>query len=386
MLTRHGNKRPSEDQENPAPKKPYLPAWIPGLTSSSTQIPATQFPSTGDTPKEPTQTPQDNQTPPPQPSFTELVDHVISITVTNKELQDSNRETNERLDKLSKNLELLTNALTDNAQTTASDNSNHAKPPTTMAPADPRIVYGNTPQEILANHVSWLTESVIAEVILRKLEIKDLIKLLPEEERPKGRTVPHRAGVFFDIASKTTTVTEGGATAYDKDIPDFPTLISILSTYGMLRNMFDQDNTSIGTAILSYVRTLSKWYKHDNYTFRSIRAYFIAHFRKYQTSNDPNVWMAVDTQLFIANVRPAPPPNDPYTHREYQSPSKRPNGHQGGQPAGGADHICHNYNIAKGCSWSACPRQHTCKICQGRHPAHQCYKRSTNFGSRPEKA
>jgi hypothetical protein len=148
-------------------------------------------------------------------------------------------------------------------------------------------------------------------VISRKLEVKDLIKLLPEEERPRGRAVPHGAGVFFDIASKTTTVTEGGATAFDKDIPDFSTLIGILSTYGLLRSIYDKDNTGVGSAIFIYIRTLSRWFKHDRYTFPSIRAYFIAHFRKYQNSNDPNTWMEVDAQLFIANVHAAPPSEPP---------------------------------------------------------------------------
>jgi hypothetical protein len=253
----------------------------------------------------------------------------------------------------------------------------------TAGPTDPRAVYGKTPQEILAKHVSWLTESFVIEVISRKLEVKDLIKLLPEEERPKGRTVPHGAGVFFDIASKTTTITEGGATAYDKDIPDLSTLMSILSIYGLLRTIFDQDNTGIGAAIFVYQKTLYKWYKHDCYTFSSVRAYFIAHFRQYQTSDNPDAWMRVDSQLFLVNLVRATPSNE-----TTQSTNKRFNfhGQQGGPPRESpARTVCMNYNTPlKNCSWSGCQRQHICDTCGGPHPAFRCKKGQTNFDGRVE--
>jgi hypothetical protein len=230
-------------------------------------------------------------------------------------------------------------------------------------------------------------------VISRKLEIKDLIKLLPEEERPKGRTVPHGAGVFFDMTSKTTTITEGGATAYDKDIPNLTTLLSILNIYGLLRTIYDQDNTSISTAIFLYQKTLLKWYKHDRYTFPSIQAYFIAHFRQYQTSDDPDAWMRVNTQLFMAHlVRTTPPNETSNSHRDNQSSNKRFNFHvqQGGQPKGfgpeAARTICINYNNPlKNCRWTECPRQHICETCEGGHAAYRCNKGQTKSSGRVEK-
>jgi hypothetical protein len=383
MMTR---KRTSEE-ENPDPKRPVPPTGIQGPTSPSTQpstqgVPATQFPSSTQNPLEgPPQTPQ------AQPSFGELVNQVIILTRANDETTKQLDETNKQLNGLTKNLERLTNALTDRVEPAVPNLSN------LLGATDPRAAYGKTPQEILANQVSWLTESFIIEVISRKLEVKDLIKLLPEEERPKGRTVPHGAGVFFDIASKTTTITEGGATAYDKDIPDLSTLMSILSIYGLLRTIYDQDNTSIGAAIFLYQKTLLKWYKHDRYTFSSIRAYFIAHFRQYQTSDDPDTWMRVDTQLFMAHlVRAAPPNETSNSHRDNQSSNKRFNfhGQQGGPPKGSAaETICSNYNNPlKNCSWSGCPRQHICDTCGGAHTAYRCnsnFKGQTNSGGRGKK-
>lgn len=252
------------------------------------------------------------------------------------------------------------------------------------------ITYGNTPKEILANHVSWLTESFIVEVISRKLEIKDLIKLLPKEPggAPERADHPLQRGSFLCIASKTTTVTEGGATAYDKDIPDFSTLISILSTYGLLRSIFDRDNTGIGAAVFVYMKTLSKWYKHNRYTFSSLRSYFIAHFRKYQTSNDPNVWMAVDAQLFIENLHAAPPNETSNPHRDQQSNRRfNFNVQQSGLAKGSASKsICLKYNNGlKNCTWSERPRQHICDTCGGSHPAFKSIKRP-NFGGRMDKS
>jgi hypothetical protein len=382
MMTR-GLKR-SADEENPASaRRPVPPTGIQGPTSPPTQVPATQSPSTQQTPQE------------TQPSFSELVNQVIILTNANDEtnkrldsLTNANDETHKRLDSLTKGLERLTNALTDRMEP-AVPNSN----PITAGPTDPRAAYGKTPQEILANQVSWLTESFIIEVISRKLEIKDLIKLLPEEERPKGRTVPHGAGVFFDMTSKTTTITEGGATAHDKDIPDLTTLLSILNIYGLLRTIYDQDNTSVGAAIFLYQKTLLKWYKHDRYTFSSIRAYVIAHFRQYQTSDDPYAWMRVDTQLFMAHLVRATPPNETSnSHRDNQPSNKRFNFHaqQGGQPKGfgpeAANTICINYNNPiKMCRWTQCPRQHICETCGGGHAAYRCNKGQTKSGGRVEK-
>ena len=126
------------------------------------------------------------------------------------------------------------------------------------------------------------------------MEVKDLIKLIPEEDRPKGRsTITGLAsGIHFDgTTGQTTLVTEGST--YEKDFPDFPTLNYALTVYASIRSLYDKDQAGFGFAINAYIKTLTKWYKNDGLQFRSILAYSMAHFRKHQAV-DSKVWIDID--------------------------------------------------------------------------------------------
>src|SRR5436309_8761337 len=96
------------------------------------------------------------------------------------------------------------------------------------------------------------------------MEVKDLIKLIPDEHRPKGRsTITGLAsGIHFDgTTGQTTLVTEGST--YEKDFPDFPTLNYALTVYASIRSLYDKDQAGFGFAINAYIKTLTKWYKND---------------------------------------------------------------------------------------------------------------------------
>jgi hypothetical protein len=60
------------------------------------------------------------------------------------------------------------------------------------------------------------------------MEVKDLLKLIPEEDRPKGRKLIH-AGFLLDTSGMIMTVNE--STAFEKDFPNFELIVYALTMY-----------------------------------------------------------------------------------------------------------------------------------------------------------
>jgi len=272
-------------------------------------------------------------------------------------LEDALDEIRERFDTHVSSLDARLDALAELLQ----GNGGPTRGPT--APAS-----GMTPNTLISQYLPWLDQGVLSNVVSRKLEVRELVKLLPEEDRPKGRTAAGLAsGFHFDAATGKTTVVSEQSSAFDKDIPDFQTGVYILSIYGAIRAAYDPDSTGIGTAILLYIKQLTRWYKVDRFTWSSVRAYFIAHFRKYQTSCDPHHWTDIDLQLFAAHMRHPDPASAPSSHKQ---PFAKPK----------TLDVCNNWNTeGKGCTWKKCLRKHSCSQCgKEDHPAYQCKKTDQN--------
>jgi hypothetical protein len=225
---------------------------------------------------------------------------------------------------------------------------------------------GMTPNTLISQYLPWLDQGLLSNVVSRKLEVRELVKLLPEEDRPKGRAAAGLAsGFHFDATTGKTTVVAEQSSAFDKDIPDFQTGVYILSIYGAIRAAYDPDNTGIGTAILLHIKQLTRWYKIDRFTWSNVRAYFIAHFRKYQTSSEPRNWTDIDLQLFAAYMRHPDTGPAPSSQKHGQPPKPRT-----------SFDVCNNWNTeGKGCTWKKCSRKHSCSQCgKEDHPAYQCKK------------
>ena len=73
-------------------------------------------------------------------------------------------------------------------------------------------------------------------IVSKKMEIKDLIKLIPEEDRPsKGRpTAGLATGIHIDTASGKVQAVGESLNTHEKDIPDLKILLYILSIYGAI--------------------------------------------------------------------------------------------------------------------------------------------------------
>ena len=223
------------------------------------------------------------------------------------------------------------------------------------------LLHGTTPPaKILEEFLSWIeTDStLLTNIVHGKLENKDLIKLLPEEDRPKGRN--HGTGILLNTSGRMTMINE--STVNEKDFPDFGRII------------YDTDHTGIGTGIFLHIKRLTRWHQIDGFPLSAVRAYFLAHFRKHQRSKTPLVWMQVDSELHANHIR-HPAPTALHTNSKGlsrpSSPSKLP------RPAN--SDVCINFNTeGKGCTWKACQRTHICPNCQSdKHPQFLCKKPAT---------
>ena len=230
--------------------------------------------------------------------------------------------------------------------------------------------HGTTPPaKILEEFLSWIeTDStLLTNIVYGKLENKDLIKLLPEEDRPKGRN--HGTGILLNTSGQMTMINE--STVNEKDFPDFGRIVYALTVYGAIRDMYDTDHTGIGTGIFLHIKRLTRWHQIDGFPLSAVRAYFLAHFRKHQRSKNPLVWIQVDSELHANHIR-HPAPTALHTNTKGpsrpSSPSKLP------RPAN--SDVCINFNTeGKGCTWKACQRTHICSNCQSdKHPQFLCKK------------
>jgi len=231
---------------------------------------------------------------------------------------------------------------------------------------------GNDPLQLVCETYPWIDQNLLINIISKKLEVKDLVKLIPEEDRPKGRSAITglASGIHIDGATgQTTLITESGT--YEKDFPDFPTLNYALTVYASIRSLYDKEQAGFGFAINAYIKTLTKWYKNDNLHFRSILAYCMAHFRKHQTAVDPKAWIDVDLQLFVIHIR-SNPISIQSTPHPINSPSPNKNNSLQSTPL--AMEVCKNFNNpSKGCKWEKCIRNHHCSICgTPKKPAFEC--------------
>ena len=225
----------------------------------------------------------------------------------------------------------------------------------------------------IQEHFEWIDQALLINIVSKKMEIKDLIKLIPEEDRPsKGRpTAGLATGIHIDTASGKVQAVGESLNTHEKDIPDLKILLYILSIYGAIRSLYDIEHTGIGAAITYFTTHLIKWDRVDGYQFKHTRAYFIGHFRKYQRSSNSNDWMKIDEQLFIKHMR-SPPETTPFP----SSPNKR-------RDTGSSQpQTCRNYNDEqKGCSFPTCYRRHICSTCNNDHPAFKCPKRGNKHSN-----
>src|SRR5205814_5443482 len=130
---------------------------------------------------------------------------------------------------------------------------------------------GNDPLQLVCETYPWIDQNLLINIISKKLEVKDLVKLIPEEDRPKGRSAITglASGIHIDGATgQTTLITESGT--YEKDFHDFPTLNYALTVYASICSLYDTEQAGFGFAINAYIKTLTKWYKNDNLHFRDV--------------------------------------------------------------------------------------------------------------------
>lgn len=228
-----------------------------------------------------------------------------------------------------------------------------------------RAQAGIPPLAFIEKHLGWVTQSLLSNIVACKMEPKDLILLLPEEDRP-NRKAATRTNLHFDAqAGKLVTVDEP-YTTFDKDFPSLEYLIYALTVYGTIRALYDSDNIGISAAIFLHVKRITRDALINKYDWRSIVAYTIAHFRKHQKSSDVLDWINADSELFLSYIKA---PQNPVAAVPNRSPAKTNT-----RPATSQDHICRNYNtLGKGCTWAGCMRKHICLTCSlPGHPAYNC--------------
>src|SRR5579859_5873135 len=223
----------------------------------------------------------------------------------------------------------------------------------------PRSFIGMTPEKTIQTLLPWVDATTLANVVACTLDVAHFVKLIPLEQRPKGQsTAGLAAGIHFDIATMKHTVLNGSTVASEKVFPDLQTLLNALSTYLVIRDLYDVDNVGFGSAIGLYIRQLAWWSKHHNWP--AIVSYFVAHFRKHQPSNDPSDWYNVDIQLFTAHMTHNTLGKSVVTKDRASDQSLS---------------TCRNWNdVDKGCVWKKCLRKHVCLKCAGDHPAFKCLR------------
>ena len=241
------------------------------------------------------------------------------------------------------------------------------------------------PRQLVKESCEWISDSLLQDIVELKLDVKDLPKLIPPHNRPKGRMAASSitaTSILFDTANPTAQIIEPDEIAYDKDIPNIRVLTSILTIYGAIRSLWDMDNPNIGATISLYTSMLNRWDQYDRFSFKGILRYFISHFQKYQTSTKFRDWTTIDNHLHATHMvrilsNPTYTQSPPGT-----SPAKAPSPFK--HPAPGSPQkidpylICRNYNNkSRGCNVKLCLRQHFCIVCLDEAqtlPVFQCRK------------
>ncbi len=232
--------------------------------------------------------------------------------------------------------------------------------PVTPALKTSQGLNGMTPSQVMQVYLPWVDASTLANVISLDLDVAHFIKLIPRKERPKGQANAGMAsGVHIDGETGKTSIINESNVQYEKQFPDYQTLINALTVYGAIRDLYDTDDLGFGCAITLYIRQLTYWTKHHNWS--SILSYFVSHFDKYQSSKDPHMWIDVDVQLFTQHM----------TKDTIDPPIPTKN-----KPIAKTSAVCKNWNT-KGCSWKTCTNLHVCQDCRSpNHTASQCLQKS----------
>jgi hypothetical protein len=246
-------------------------------------------------------------------------------------------------------------------------------PSTTPTTVPPQI--GTNPLSFIEQHLAWLDSNLVTSIVSHKLDPKELILLLPVEERPTKRGTLRSNIIQFDQTTGTLSTVDDARTTFEKDFPSIEYLTYALSVYGAVRGLYDVDNTGIGPAIFLHIKRIARDVAVCKYEWKSIVAYVISHFRKYQKSSNPLDWINTDSELFLTHIKasynPTAAPRSPAKAQQPQAqPSRLP------RPS---NEVCINWNTYdKGCSWSTCSRKHVCLECKA--PDHKSYSCPTRKG------
>ena len=227
------------------------------------------------------------------------------------------------------------------------------------ARSEPKTVNnGMTPAQVMKTYMPWVDATTLASVVSLNLDMTHFIKLIPTKERPKGQAnAGLTSGLHFDAETGKASIINESNIQYEKQFPDFVTLVNALTTYAAIRDIYDIDELGFSTAFILYIRQLANWTKHHNWSF--IISYFVSHFDKYQTSSDPRVWMEVDLQLFAQHM----------TSDTITASAAKPKFNS--KTAA----FCKNWNT-KGCVWRTCNNLHICQYCSSAdHTGLHCSKK-----------
>lgn len=243
-------------------------------------------------------------------------------------------------------------------------------PSMTAAP----LAHGTNPLSFIQKHLAWVDSNMVTSIVSLKLDPKELINLIPLDERPNKRG-GQRSNLHIDTTTGLITTVDDTPTAFEKDFPTVEYLVYAFSVYGAIRGLYDIDNTGIGPAIFLHIKKFVREVAVAAYDWKSIVSYVIAHFRKHQKSSNPLDWVTHDSELFLQHMRPpasqvVAPRLPPLSRANQPQPSRLP------RPK---SEICINWNtFDKGCSWSTCTRDHICILCRSTdHKQYQCKKGRT---------
>jgi len=264
-----------------------------------------------------------------------------ALELANQAVVDSLDEVKERYDQLQITLETLNESM----RTAGERNQGRIGQQQGMDPAD-----------AIQTNMPWVDKTTLASIMARDLDVAHFIKLVPVEERPRGQAnagIP--TGLLFDTATGKSSMVTESTVSYEKQFPDLPTLINGLAVYSAIQDIYDPDRKGFGfgSAITLYIRQLARWSQHHKWT--AVISYFIAHFRRYQSSTDPQVWIDVDMQYLARFMVPDTIKSPPFSSRSSNQRAE----------------TCIKWNKGS-CNWDKCHRLHVCSNCGGSHPLQSC--------------
>ena len=245
--------------------------------------------------------------------------------------------------------------------------------------SEPSIVNTSAGKEIppsIKRLYPHLEASVLLAVVSGMLAVKDLPKLIPFREHPKGRQNAPSSGSSFHFETGKI-IHENPQSSFEKDVPSIFHLLNILHVYAGIRTVYSEADNNLALAFNVYSRTLIIWHSIKNYSFSSIRDYVIQHFELYQASSDPKIWSTVDQDLFTSCIRHHTQLTAaPFTSNT--TSTMRPH-----TPTANSLHqpICHVFNDrTKGCSMGEkCLHRHVCILCEREPVPHfQCTKHTSS--------